>query len=83
MLAIGQNSPEFHLYMGKAWLAEDNTAKALEEFQTAAKVQPDLPLVHYFIGRTYLEQHAYPQAEAELLRDTVLEPEFAYNYDPH
>ena len=81
MLAIGQNSPEFHLYMGKAWLAEDDASKALKEFQTAALARPDLPLVHYFLGRTYLEQHAYPQAEAELLKDASLEPDFAYNYE--
>ncbi len=81
MLAIGQNSPEFHLYMGKAWLAQDDTAKALEEFQTAIQARPDLPLAHYFLGRTLLEQHAYPQAEAELLKDVTLEPDFAYNYE--
>ena len=81
MLAIGQNSPEFHVYMGKAWLAEDDTAKALQEFRTAALARPDLPLVHYFLGRTYLEQHTYTQAEAELLRDIEIEPDFAYNYE--
>ncbi len=81
MLAIGQNSPEFHLYMGKAWLAEDDTAKALREFRLAADARPDLPLAHYFLGRTYLEQHAYSQAEAELLQDAALEPDLAYNYE--
>jgi tetratricopeptide (TPR) repeat protein len=81
MLAIGQNTPEFHLYVGKAWLAEGATNKALEEFYAAASAQPDLPLVHYFLGRTYLEQHAYAQAEAELQKDTAIEPDFSYNYE--
>ncbi len=81
MLATGQDSPEFHLYMGKAWLAEDDTVKALKEFQTATLGRPNLPLVHYFIGRTYLEQHAYPQAETELLKAVALEPEVAYSYE--
>jgi tetratricopeptide (TPR) repeat protein len=81
MLAIGQNTPEFHLYVGKAWLAEDDTEKALEEFRAAAAARPDLPLVHYFLGRTYLEQHAYPQAETELQKDAALEPDFAYDYE--
>ena len=80
MLAIGQNTPEFHLYLGKAWLAEDETNKALDEFHAAA-VRPDLPLVHYFLGRTYLEQRAYPQAEAELQKDIAIEPDFAYSYE--
>ncbi len=81
MLAIGQNTPEFHLYIGKAFLAEGNTDKALEEFNNAAATRPDLPLVHYFLGRTYLERHAYPEAEAELQKDVVIEPDFAYNYE--
>jgi tetratricopeptide (TPR) repeat protein len=81
MLTIGQNTPEFHLYLGKARLAEGNTDDALKEFHAAASVRPDLPLVHYFLGRTYLEQRAYPQAEAELQKDAVIEPEFAYNYE--
>jgi tetratricopeptide (TPR) repeat protein len=40
-----------------------------------------LPLVHYFLGRTYLEQHAYAEAKSELERDVAIEPEFAYNYE--
>jgi tetratricopeptide (TPR) repeat protein len=81
MLTIGQNTPEFHLYVGKAWLAQDETNKALEEFNAAAAARPDLPLVHYFLGRTYLEQRAYPKAEAELQKDIAIEPDFAYSYE--
>lgn len=81
MLAIGQNSAEFHLYLGKAWLAKGDTANALKEFHSAAAAQPNLPLVHYFLGRTYLEQRAYPEAEAELDKDIAIEPDFAYNYE--
>ena len=81
MLAIGQNTPEFHLYVGKAWLAENETNKAIQEFQSAAAARPDLPLVHYFLGRAYLEQRAYPQAEAELLKQAALDPEFAYSFE--
>jgi tetratricopeptide (TPR) repeat protein len=81
MLAIGQNAPEFHLYIGKAWLTKGNTQKAVEEFNAAATARPNLPLVHYFLGRAYLEQHAYPQAEAELLKDIAIEPSFPYNYE--
>ncbi|MFL6307709.1 MAG: tetratricopeptide repeat protein [Candidatus Sulfotelmatobacter sp.] len=81
MLAVGQNTPEFHLYVGKAWLAEGATGKALEEFHAAAMARPDIPLAHYFLGRTYLEQHAYAQAETELQKDVAIEPDFAYNYE--
>jgi tetratricopeptide (TPR) repeat protein len=81
MIAIGQNTPEFHLYVGKAWLAGHNTDQALKEFQAAAALKQELPLVHYFLGRTYLERYAYPEAEAELKKDAVIEPEFGYNYE--
>ena len=81
MLAIGQNTPAFHLYLGKAWLAEGDTDKALEEFNAAALAQPKLPLVHFFLGRTYLEKHSYDLAAGELLKDVALEPDFAYNYE--
>ena len=81
MLAVGQNTPEFHLYLGKAWLAEGDTGKALDEFNTAALARPDMPLVHYFLGRTCLERHEYSRAEAELQRDAAIEPDFAYDYE--
>ena len=81
MLQIGQNTPEFHLYMGKAWLSEGDTGKALNEFNAAAAAQPPLPLAHYFLGRTYLERHEFTQAEAELQKDEAIEPDFAYNYE--
>ena len=81
MLAIGQNSPEFHLYLGKAWLAVGDTDKALKEFNAAALARPRLPLVHYFIGRTYLEKRNFDLASDELLKDAALEPDFAYNYE--
>jgi tetratricopeptide (TPR) repeat protein len=81
MIAIGQDTPEFHLYVGKAWLAGHNTDQALEQFQAAAALKPELPLVHYFLGRTYLERYAYAEAEAELKKDVIFEPDFAYNYE--
>jgi tetratricopeptide (TPR) repeat protein len=81
MFTSGQNAPEFHLYIGKAWLAKGDTVKAVEEFNAAAAARPNLPMVHYFLGRAYLEQHAYSQAEGELLKDVAREPDFAYSYE--
>jgi tetratricopeptide (TPR) repeat protein len=81
MLAIGQDKPVFHLYVGKAWLAKDNTVKALEEFRAAEAAQPGLPLVHYFLGRILLEQHADELAETELQKDVAIEPDFPYNFE--
>jgi tetratricopeptide (TPR) repeat protein len=81
MLSSGQSAPEFHLYIGKAWLAKGDTEKAVEEFNAPAAPRPNLPLVHYFLGRAYLEQHAYNQAEGELLKEVARDPDFAYSYE--
>jgi tetratricopeptide (TPR) repeat protein len=81
MVAIGQTRPEFHLYLGKAWLAESNMDKALKEFHAAASARPNLPLVHYFLGRTYMELHEFSEGQAELEKDIAIEPDFAYNYE--
>ena len=81
MLAIGQDTPEFHMYVGKAWLAQNDTGSALKEFHTAADARPNLPLVHYFLGRTYLQEHDYEKAQAELERDMSIEPDFVYDYE--
>jgi tetratricopeptide (TPR) repeat protein len=81
MVAVGQNAPEFHLYIGKAWLAKGDSEKAIAEFQIAEAARPNLPLLHYFLGRAYLEQHAYSRAESEFLADVALEPSFPYSYE--
>lgn len=81
MLAIGQGSPEFHLYVGKGWLAKGDTSRALDEFRAAAAAKPAMPLAHYFIGRALLQQHDYKHAETEFLQDVGIEPDFPYSYE--
>ena len=81
MLELGRDQPEFHLYIGKAWLAQNNAAEALKEFNMAAAANPNLPMVHHFLGRTYLQQHDYTKAESEFLLDVAHEPQIASNYE--
>lgn len=81
MLAVGQNTAEFHLFAGKALLAEGSPDQAADEFQASIAAQPNLPMAHYFLGRTYLERRKYPLAEAEFKKDAVLEPDLPYNYE--
>jgi tetratricopeptide (TPR) repeat protein len=38
-------------------------------------------MVHYFLGRVYLEQRVYPEAIAELEKDIAVEPNVAYSYE--
>lgn len=81
MLSVGRDTPEFHMYLGKARLAEGDTGRALDEFRAALACRPDLPLVHYFLGRTYLERHTYPDAIGELELQVAADPSFAYSYE--
>lgn len=81
MLAVGQNTAEFHLFAGKAMLAEGSPERAAVEFQAAIAIEPNLPMAHYFLGRTYLERRQFSLAEAEFKQDAVLEPDLPYNYE--
>ena len=80
MMLAGQNAPELHLYIGKAWLAKGDRDQAIKEFHTAEAARPNMPMVHYFLGRAYLEKRDYALAESELKKDTAIEPDFAYSY---
>ena len=80
MLAVGRGSPEFHLYAGKALLAEGKLDQASKEFQAAIAGDPSMPMAHYFLGRTYLERREYSLAETEFKQDIALEPDLPYNY---
>ena len=81
LVKVGGDSPEFHLFMGKAHLNLDEYDAALGEFQAAAAADPKLPFVHFNMGFTYLKQHDYPKARDEFLQDAAIEPDVALNYD--
>ena len=81
LVKVGGDSPQFHLFMGKAHLNLEQYNAALAEFQTAAAADPKLPFVHFNLGLTYLKQQDYPQARDQFLKDVAAEPDLALNYD--
>jgi tetratricopeptide (TPR) repeat protein len=81
LLQIGNNTPEFHLIMGKAYLNRDEFPKALSELQQAAQADPRLPFVHFSLGTLYLKQQSYERARQEFLEEIALEPDVAYAYE--
>ena len=81
LIAIGGNTAEFHLLMGKAHLNRDEYDDAIKELQLAAAASPELPFVHFNLGRAYLKKRDFDQARAEFLADSRIEPDVAYNYD--
>src|SRR5215468_4882306 len=81
LVEIGGNSPEFHLFMGKAHLNREEYDQAISELKTAAEMNPSLPFVHFNLGLAYSHNEDYDHAKEEFLKDIALEPDVAFNYD--
>jgi tetratricopeptide (TPR) repeat protein len=81
LIEVGHDSAEFHLIIGKAHAGAGLYAQAMEEFQTAARLDPKLPLVHYFLGTEYRRQNDFEHAKQEFLKDIAIAPDVAYDYD--
>ncbi len=78
---VGEGSPEFHLFMGKAHLNLEQYDLALADFQAAAEADPKLTFVHFNLGLAYLKKQDYEHARDEFLKDAAIEPDLALNYD--
>jgi tetratricopeptide (TPR) repeat protein len=81
LIRIGEGSPEFHLFMGKAHLNLEQYDLALADFQAAAQANPKLTFVHFNLGLAYLKKQDYEHARDEFLEDAAVEPDLALNYD--
>ena len=78
---LGQNTAEYHLLMGKAFLNREENDKALAELEQAAQSDPTLPFVHFNLGLAYLVRPDFIRAKEEFEKDIALEPDVAFNYD--
>jgi tetratricopeptide (TPR) repeat protein len=81
LIQIGDGSPEFHLFMGKAHLNLEQYDLALADFQAAAQTNPKLTFVHFNMGLAYLKKQDYEHARDEFLADVAVEPDLPFNYD--
>jgi tetratricopeptide (TPR) repeat protein len=81
LVRVGEGSPEYHLFMGKAHLNLEQYDLALEEFQAAAAADSRLPFVHFNLGLTYLKKQDYERSRDEFLKDMAVESDLALNYD--
>ena len=78
---LGQNTAEYHLLIGKAFLNREENDKALAELDEAAQADPHLPFVHFNLGLAYLVRLDFDHAKEEFEKDIALEPDVAFNYD--
>jgi tetratricopeptide (TPR) repeat protein len=81
LIEVGHDSAAFHLIVGKAHVGSGMYDRAMEEFQQAARIDPKLPLVHYFLGTEYRRQNDFERARQEFLKDVAIAPDVAYDYD--
>ncbi len=81
MIEVGQDTALFHLIIGKAHLAHERDDRARDEFEQAARIDPKLPFVHYFLGTVYRHRNDLESAKQEFVKDTAIEPDVAYDYE--
>jgi tetratricopeptide (TPR) repeat protein len=81
MVEVGGDTPTFHLLMGKAKLNDEAYDDAVQELTSAAKQDPKLPFVHYYLAMAYAKKGLYDQAAQEFQKDIVLEPDVIFNYN--
>lgn len=81
LLEAGKDTAELHLFLGRALLWRGEYDKALTELQQAAQLNPQLPFVHYNLALAYKRAGDLERAKEELLNDSKIEPDVAYNYD--
>jgi tetratricopeptide (TPR) repeat protein len=80
LLAVGKNTPEFRLWMGRAFLNKQEYPLALKAFRAAAAANPKMPMVHFNLGVVYQRMHKFARARRQFLADIALEPTIPYNY---
>lgn len=81
LITIGGDSPEFHLFKGKAYLNRAQPEQAIPELERAAAQDSKLPFVHFNLGWAYAKKRDYGRARAEFLKDIAIEPDVPYSYE--
>ncbi len=79
-LKIGNDSPEYHLFVAKYHLNREEYDQAIAELRIAGKADDKMAFVHFYLGLAHLRKQEFPQARDEFLKDAAVEPDLALNY---
>ena len=74
MVARGVDSPQVHILLGQAYYEQNDTAKALEELQTALSLNKTVNLAHFYTGMIYLKMGKLEEATREFEAELDLNP---------
>ncbi len=66
--------------LGKAYLQDGQSQKAVEAFQRAVTIQPKMPLYYFGLAEAYTAQKKFPHAEKTLLKAIHLDAKYAEAY---
>jgi tetratricopeptide (TPR) repeat protein len=81
MVEIGENTPQFHLLMGKAFLNREEDDKAITELERAQQGDPTLPFLHFNLGLAYEHKQDYERAAEEFKKSIAQESDSPYGYE--
>jgi tetratricopeptide (TPR) repeat protein len=59
---VDNNSPFYHYNLGEVYLKKDAVAQAVEEYQTAIKLNPNFALAYYRLGCAFYKRLSYGSA---------------------
>ena len=77
MLQLNPDSAPTHVLMGEALDGLGRTQEAITEFESAAKISPNEPNVHFGLGYLYWKSQQYDEARQEFNRELALDPNHA------
>lgn len=75
LAALPAGRPALHLLQGQAFLRDQEFEQALEELQAAAKLNPELPRLHFALGLAHLKLGRNKEASAAFAHEAQRSPQ--------
>ena len=74
MVALGSNSPQLHILLGRAAYDQGDSTRALEELQSALSLDKKVLLAHFYCGVIYLKLGKLAEAQKEFEAELLVNP---------
>ncbi len=74
LAGLGEDSYRMHQVRGEYFDLQNAPGQAIEEYEKAVQLRPDLPSLHYVLGSAYWKQSSLDKAAVEFRRTVELDP---------